>query len=106
MPKIHFIEHTGTQRTVEVEPGETAMRAALDNLVPGILGDCGGACSCATCHTYVDPAWLAKLSPMSESEQMLLDGALNVQGNSRLCCQIKVTPELDGLVLTTPASQF
>ncbi|HEY1131641.1 MAG TPA: 2Fe-2S iron-sulfur cluster-binding protein, partial [Roseateles sp.] len=75
MAKIIFIEHNGTQRDVEVGPGGTVMQAALDNLVPGIVGDCGGACSCATCHTYVDPAWLARLPPMSEEERMLMEGS-------------------------------
>jgi 2Fe-2S ferredoxin len=106
MAKIIFIEHNGTQRDVEAGPGSTVMQAALDNLVPGIVGDCGGACSCATCHTYVDAAWLDKLPPMSEEEKMLLEGSLSVEENSRLCCQLKVTAELDGLVLRTPASQF
>lgn len=106
MPKILFIDHAGTERLVETEAGKSVMQTALDNLVPGIVGDCGGSCSCATCHAYVDPAWLDKLPPQSEGEAMMLDGALNVEPNSRLTCQINVTAELDGMVIRTPASQF
>ncbi|HSW12200.1 MAG TPA: 2Fe-2S iron-sulfur cluster-binding protein [Solimonas sp.] len=106
MPKILFIDHAGVERLVEVETGKSLMQCAQDNLVPGIVGDCGGSCTCATCHAYIDPAWLDKLSPRSEEEEMMLDGALEVLPNSRLTCQITMTAELDGLVLRTPASQF
>ncbi|HKD21259.1 MAG TPA: 2Fe-2S iron-sulfur cluster-binding protein, partial [Rhizomicrobium sp.] len=78
---------------------------AVKNLVPGIDADCGGACACATCHVYVDQAWLAKLTPKQDMEETMLDFAQDLEPNSRLSCQIKVTPELDGLVVRMPKSQ-
>lgn len=105
MPKIRFIEHDGTEHVVEGEVGNSLMQTARDNLVPGIIGDCGGNCSCATCHGYVDRAWLGKLPPQSEEEVMMLDGAMHLEHNSRLTCQLKVTPELDGIVIRLPISQ-
>jgi 2Fe-2S ferredoxin len=106
MPKILFIEHNGTEHVVEADVGKSVMQVAVDNMVPGIVGDCGGCCTCATCHGYVDPAWEGKLSKPSEDETMMLDGALYVESNSRLTCQIIVKPELDGLVVRLPESQF
>lgn len=106
MPRIHFIEHSGTERVIEAEPGKSVMQVATENMVPGILGDCGGSCSCATCHAYVDPAWAGKLPPQSEGESLMLEGAIDPQPTSRLTCQLIVTPELDGMVVRTPASQF
>lgn len=106
MTKIVFIDHKGSETVVEAEDGKSIMQVAVDNLVPGIVGDCGGCCTCATCHAYVDEAWLGKLYPPSEDETMMLEGALHVQQNSRLTCQIKVKPEIDGIVVRTPESQF
>ncbi|MDP9142291.1 MAG: 2Fe-2S iron-sulfur cluster-binding protein [Pseudomonadota bacterium] len=106
MPKILFIEHNGKEHLIEAEVGKSVMQTAVDNLLPGIVGDCGGCCSCATCHGYVDPAWTCKLAPMAEDETMMLDGALNVLENSRLTCQILVKAEMDGLIVRLPASQF
>jgi 2Fe-2S ferredoxin len=105
MVRIRFIQHDGAESVVEGEVGASVMQTARDNLVPGIIGDCGGNCSCATCHGYVDPAWIDKLEPPSENEVVMLDGAMHQEGNSRLTCQIKVTPELDGLVIRLPISQ-
>jgi 2Fe-2S ferredoxin len=105
MPKITYIEHNGTARTVEVPNGWSVMEGAVKNRVPGIDADCGGACACATCHVYVDPAWVEKLPPREEMEQSMLDFADNVAPNSRLSCQLKVRPELEGLVVRTPKSQ-
>jgi 2Fe-2S ferredoxin len=105
MTKIRFIEHNGTEHVVEGEVGASIMQTARDNMVPGIIGDCGGNCSCATCHGYVDPDWLAKLEPQSEEEVVMLEGAMNQESNSRLTCQIKVTRELDGIVVRLPISQ-
>ena len=99
MPKIRFIQHDGTEHVVEGELGNSLMQTARDNLVPGIIGDCGGNCSCATCHGYVDLAWDAKIPPRSEDEIVMLDGVMHLEDNSRLTCQIKVTRELDGLVV-------
>lgn len=106
MPKILYIEHNGKEHVVEAEVGKTVMQAAVENLVSGIIGDCGGACSCATCHGYVDPAWLEKVGPKTESEETMLEGAMRVESNSRLTCQIVLRQELDGLVVRLPESQF
>ena len=107
MAKIHFVDHTGEKRTIEVENGATVMEAAIRNAVPGIEAECGGACACATCHVYVDEGWLPRLAAMSTEENELLDGvAAERQPNSRLSCQIKVTPELDGLVVRLPDRQI
>jgi ferredoxin, 2Fe-2S len=105
MPKVRFISHAGVERVVEGEAGSSVMQAAIDNMVPGIIGDCGGNCSCATCHGYVDPAWVDKLEPRSEDEEIMLDGVMNVEANSRLTCQIKLKRELDGIVIRLPVSQ-
>ena len=105
MAKITFIQHNGTEQTVEGIPGMTVMEAAIKNMVPGIDADCGGACACATCHVYVDGAWQSKTGSKSAMEESMLDFAENVEANSRLACQIKVTDELDGLVVRLPESQ-
>jgi ferredoxin, 2Fe-2S len=105
MVKIRFIQHDGSERVVEGEVGHSVMQTARDNMVPGIIGDCGGNCSCATCHGYVDPAWLDKLEPQSENEVIMLDGTMHLESNSRLTCQIKLTRVLDGLVVRLPISQ-
>lgn len=105
MPKITYIDHQGTSRTIEVANGLTVMEGAVKNNVPGIDADCGGACACATCHVYVDEAWLEKVGQAEGMETSMLDFAENVQDNSRLSCQITVSDELDGLVVTTPESQ-
>ena len=105
MAKITYIEFNGKEHVVEVKTGMSVMEGAVKNLIPGIDADCGGACACATCHVYVDKAWLAKLEPMQEMEKTMLDFAEGVEGNSRLSCQIKVSDALDGLVVRTPKSQ-
>ena len=106
MAKILYIRHDGTEHVVEAELGKSVMQNAVENLVPGIIGDCGGACSCATCHGYIDPAWLGKVGPKSDGEAAMLEGAMRVEDNSRLTCQIKMTDELDGLVVRLPVSQI
>jgi 2Fe-2S ferredoxin len=105
MVKINFVDHDGTTRTVDVEPGATAMEAAIRNAVPGIDAECGGACACATCHVYVDEAWQEKVGAPSPMEEDMLDFGYDVRPNSRLSCQIKITDALDGLVLRTPERQ-
>ncbi len=105
MPKITYVEHDGTTKTVEAENGATVMEVALKNDVGGIVAECGGSCTCATCMVYVDEAWLDKTGKRTEEEEDQLDFAFDVQPNSRLSCQIKVTEELDGLVVRTPAYQ-
>jgi ferredoxin, 2Fe-2S len=106
MPKVLFVLNNGEEHLVEGNDGDSVMQTAVDNMVPGIIGDCGGNCSCATCHGYVDPAWADKVGPRSEEEILMLDGALRVEDNSRLTCQIKLRKELDGLVVRLPISQI
>jgi 2Fe-2S ferredoxin len=106
MPTIIFIEHNGEKHEVKAEAGGSVMRAAVENAVPGIVADCGGSCSCGTCHGFVDPAWLAKIPPAAPAENALLEGLLELQANSRLTCQITVTADIDGMVVRLPKSQF
>jgi 2Fe-2S ferredoxin len=105
MPTIVFIEHNGEQHEVQAEGG-SLMQAAVENAVPGIVADCGGSCSCGTCHGFVDAPWLAKIPPASSAESALLEGLLEVQPNSRLTCQITVTADIDGIIVRLPKSQF
>jgi len=105
MAKITYIDQDGTKREVEAKPGQSIMEVAVANMIPGIDADCGGACACATCHVYVDDAWVEKLKAKDDMEDSMLDFAEDVRENSRLCCQILVTDELDGIVVTTPESQ-
>jgi len=105
MTKITYVDHEGTALEIEAKNGETVMETAIKNSVPGIDADCGGACACATCHVYIDEAFMDKVGAPQDMEQSMLDFAENVKPNSRLCCQISVTDELDGLKVTTPESQ-
>jgi 2Fe-2S ferredoxin len=105
MAKITYIQFDGTENVIEVKPGLTVMEGAVKNNVRGIDADCGGACACATCHVFVDPAWVDKTGSKSAMEESMLDFAENVESNSRLSCQIKVTEELDGLIVRLPESQ-
>jgi len=105
MLTVTFIEHDGTTHTVPAPAERTLMQIALDNAVPGILGDCGGSCSCATCHGYVDQRWTDKLPPVSETESFMLEGVPEPREGSRLCCQIRMRPELDGIVVQLPEEQ-
>jgi 2Fe-2S ferredoxin len=105
MPKVTFIAHDGTRRDVDAEAGLSLMRAAVDHDVPGIDADCGGMCACATCHVFVDEAWLAKLPEPSEMESSMLEFTAERRDNSRLSCQIPVTAALDGLTVTLPEGQ-
>ena len=105
MPTVTFIEHTGEHHVVDAPLARSLMQIAIDQGVPGVLGDCGGACSCATCHGYIDARWSAALPPVSESEAFMLDAAIDRRDNSRLCCQIRMTAALDGLVVQLPAEQ-
>jgi 2Fe-2S ferredoxin len=105
MAKITFIDSAGTVRAVDGETGSTVMETAIKNGVPEIEAECGGACACSTCHLYIDEAWREKVGEPSPMETDMLDFAFEVKPNSRLSCQIKVTDELDGLVVTTPSRQ-
>src|SRR5689334_3355901 len=106
MPQITFIGSDGTTYKVEGELGSTVMETAIKNNVPGIEAECGGACACATCHVYVDDTWRDKTGSPSQMEEDMLDFAFDVRDQSRLSCQIKLKPELDGLVVRVPAKQF
>jgi ferredoxin, 2Fe-2S len=105
MPKITFIDASGQSRSVDAQVGATVMETALRNSIPGIEAECGGACACATCHVYVAEEWTEKTGKASQMEEDMLDFAFEVRPNSRLSCQIKVSDELDGLTVTTPAKQ-
>ena len=106
MPKIKYIEHNGKEHVVDVPEGWSVMEGAVKNLIPGIDADCGGACACATCHVMVkDDAFLAKLPPKTDMEETMLDFAPEVTPTSRLSCQLKVTPALEGLIVRMPQSQ-
>ncbi len=105
MPKVIYVDHEGNKREVEAKVGTTVMEAAVQNMVPGIDADCGGACACATCHVYVDPDWMSKLKARDDMEESMLDFAEDVKETSRLSCQIQLTDELDGITVTTPEVQ-
>lgn len=106
MPKIHFIEHGGREHSVDVDAGLSVMESAVRNGIPGIDGDCGGVCACATCHVYVDSRWMAAAGDRTETESDMLELAADVEPNSRLACQIAVTDALDGLVVRLPLAQY
>ena len=105
MPKITYIEHNGKTHNVEVPKELSVMEGALQNNIPGIDADCGGACACATCHVYVDERWFDKLQKKEDAEQDMLDMAFEPKKFSRLACQITATDELDGLVVKMPSKQ-
>jgi len=107
MPGVTYIEFNGAEHTVEVPVGTTLMRGAVNNNVPGIDADCGGECACATCHVYVDAAWLDKtgLPEPGSQEATMLSFAASAEPNSRLSCQIKMRPDLAGIVLRMPEGQ-
>ena len=106
MPEIIYVQSDGSERRVNAGDGDSVMFAAVQNGVPGILAECGGVLSCATCHVYVDPAWTARLPPAGEDEADMLEAtAAERRPGSRLSCQIKVDDELDGLRVEVPATQ-
>ena len=105
MPKIIFIDHAGERREVETKNGASVMEAAVQNMIPGIDADCGGACACATCHVYIEGGFAEKLKAKDDMEDSMLDFAENVQENSRLSCQILMNDALDGIEVKTPESQ-
>lgn len=106
MPLVKYVNHDGAINEVEVASGTSVMQGAIENMLDGIIGECGGSCSCATCHCYVDEEWVAKIPAPDEMEKDMLDCVLEPQDNSRLSCQIVVTDELDGLVVKLPEHQF
>jgi 2Fe-2S ferredoxin len=105
MSKITYIDHNNVARTVEAPEGLSLMEAALQNMIPGIDGDCGGNCACATCRVDVNEEWMRLLPPVSPEEQALLNIIDSKTPQSRLACQLKATPELSGIVVHTPSGQ-
>ena len=106
MAKVYFVSASGSEQSVEANEGSSLMQVALDHGIGGIVGECGGGCSCATCHVYVDADWFDRLGPASEIEQGLLDFAIEPRPTSRLSCQIRISDSLDGLRVTMPESQY
>ncbi|MBB37219.1 MAG: 2Fe-2S ferredoxin [Hirschia sp.] len=105
MTKITFVEHDGTEHVVDAANGGSVMEAAINNNVPGIDADCGGACACATCHVYIDAAFTETVGKPNDMEQSMLDFAEGVADNSRLSCQITISDALEGMKVTMPESQ-
>ena len=106
MAKITYIEHNGTNHTVDVQNGLTVMEGAVQNNIPGIDADCGGSMACATCHVYVKEDWFDKVNKKNEGEDDMLDQAYEPKKNSRLSCQIQVTDDIDGLEVYLPEKQI
>ena len=107
MASVTYVEHNGTRHAVDVPEGESVMQGALNNLIKGIVAECGGGLACATCHCYVDEAWIEKTGAPSEAEKEMLECvAGELRPGSRLSCQITISGALDGLVVHLPASQF
>lgn len=105
MVRLTFLEHDGTAHAVEAVEGESLMKAALDNNVPGIVGECGGELSCATCHCYLDKALCELIEPIGSDETAMLEGALDVTPESRLSCQVMVSSRMEGATVRLPLSQ-
>ncbi len=105
MPNITYVEHDGTEHTVDVEENMSLMEGSTINLLPGIEGMCGGICSCCTCHVYIEPEWMEKMNPASEGEMKLLEGSQHFKDNSRLGCQVIVTHEMEGMRVHLPVDQ-
>ncbi len=107
MAKITYIEYNGTPHVVDVKEGLTVMEGARDNNIPGIEADCGGACACSTCHVYVDDDWVEKLPEKEAMEEDMLDFAWDPDPvKSRLTCQLRVTPDFEGLIVRMPEKQI
>lgn len=105
MPKIIFIDIDGSQHTIEATPGESVMQAAVRRGIPGILAECGGSCSCATCHVHIDPRWAHACGTATDLERSMLEMSSGWSADSRLACQITVSAELEGMVVRIPASE-
>ncbi len=106
MPKITYVTLDGARHEVEVENGYSVMEGAINNDIAGIVAECGGACACATCHGYVDEAWLEKLPGMDDMEDSMLDAAFERRANSRLTCQLEINDSLDGLVVHVADNEY
>lgn len=106
MVTVHFVTGDGACQTIDIPDGWSVMEGAVREGVDGILGDCGGALACATCHVHVDAAWAGALPPPTEAERTMLEMAIDPDAASRLCCQIRIRPVLDGLTLVLPDRQY
>lgn len=106
MTRINFITAEGKSLQLEAQDGMSVMELAVAHNVPGIDADCGGACACATCHVYIDQAWVDKLPAKSDLEIKMLEFATSVSPQSRLSCRLSIEPAMDGLLMTVPASQY
>jgi ferredoxin, 2Fe-2S len=106
MPKVIYISSDGTRHETEVENGYSVMEGAINNDIEGIVAECGGACACATCHSYVDEAWMDKMPSMDDMEDSMLDAAFERKDNSRLTCQIEINDNLDGLVIHVADNEY
>ncbi len=106
MPKITFITPDGERHEVEVENGYSVMEAAINNNIEGIVAECGGACACATCHSYIDEAWIDKMPEMDDMEDSMLDAAYDRRDNSRLTCQLEMNDAWDGLVVHVAENEY
>lgn len=101
-----FIQADGEQVSVSVPDGQSVMDAAIENDIPGILGECGGSCACATCHVYIDEAWTDVVGPPGKIEKDMLEFAIDTKVGSRLGCRVKMSPELKGLIVRVPERQY
>ena len=106
MPQVQFIEFNGTKHNIDANNGDSIMITATTNLVPGIDADCGGECSCATCHVLIESEWMSRVGTADDQENAMLDLNPDREPNSRLSCQIAVTDELNGLVVNLPEFQY
>lgn len=106
MPRVIFVQADGTRSEVEALSGDSIMETAIDNDIPGIVAECGGACSCATCHVYVDEGFTDKLPAPDPLEDGMLECVIDRKPNSRLSCQIRVNDEIDGITVSVPESQL
>lgn len=106
MGKVIYVTHDGTRHTIELENGETLMMGATSHSIPGIDGDCGGCAACGTCHVHVDAGWMAVAGPPTDVEKDMLQFADGAATDSRLSCQIRMRPDLDGIIVHLPESQY
>lgn len=106
MPTVTYVSHSGAEHVIDVASGTSLMQAAVDNWIDGIIGECGGCCSCATCHVMVDEDWLEKTGTPDKLERALLEAVPIPTPTSRLACQIMMSDELDGLTVRMPEEQF
>jgi len=105
MPTVTYTQPDGTTKDIEVKVGQSIKDGAVNNLIPGILAECGGACACATCHIYIDDQWFGKVGPAEDIEKDMLDFAEDVKDNSRLSCQVDMSEDLNGLIVHVPENQ-